>query len=89
MGKAFRAAAKGFDPETKAAVRLREDATSYLAWAYDLAAEKARPDVSAARERLATVPALDGLGLFLEAPPETTIHPAKRTIEDLRKDTHP
>jgi TolA-binding protein len=44
---------KGFDPGTKAAVRLKEDAASYLAWAYDLAGEKLRPETSALREGLA------------------------------------
>ncbi len=38
------------------------------------------------RELLSVVPALEGLSLLIEAPPETTIHPAKRTIEDHRKD---
>lgn len=44
---------KGFDPKTKTAVRLKEDATSYRAWAFDLAGEKIRPDVLEIRERLA------------------------------------
>lgn len=39
-----------------------------------------------ARERLFAVEALNGLDLVLEAPPETTIHPAKRTLDDHRKD---
>jgi TolA-binding protein len=43
---------KGFDPKTKNAVRLKEDATSYLAWAYDLAGEKSRPDITDVRDRL-------------------------------------
>ena len=43
---------KGFDPKTKNAVRLKEDATSYLAWAYDLAGEKSRPDITDIRDRL-------------------------------------
>lgn len=42
---------KGFDPKSKGAVRLKEDASSYLAWAYDLAGEKSRPDITAIRER--------------------------------------
>lgn len=43
---------KGFDPKSKNATRLKEDATSYLAWANDLAGEKGRPEISAMRERL-------------------------------------
>ncbi|MGD9949891.1 MAG: DVU_1553 family AMP-dependent CoA ligase [Desulfobulbus sp.] len=39
-----------------------------------------------ARDLLSAVPALNGLNLTFEAPPETTIHPAKRTLEDHRKD---
>ncbi len=39
-----------------------------------------------ARELLFAVEALNGLDLVLEAPPETTIHPAKRTLDDHRKD---
>ena len=39
-----------------------------------------------ARELLFAVEALNGLDLILEAPPETTIHPAKRTLDDHRKD---
>jgi hypothetical protein len=42
-----------------------------------------------ARELLSAVPALNGLDLSLDAPPETTIHPAKRTLEDHRKDMQP
>jgi phenylacetate-coenzyme A ligase PaaK-like adenylate-forming protein len=38
------------------------------------------------RELLSAVPALTGLSLTLDAPSETTIHPAKRTLEDHRKD---
>jgi phenylacetate-coenzyme A ligase PaaK-like adenylate-forming protein len=41
------------------------------------------------RDLLSTVPALTGLDLSLETFPETTIHPAKRTLEDHRKDTQP
>lgn len=44
--------AKGFDPKTKTAVRLKEDATCYRAWAFDLAGEKVRPGVLEIRERL-------------------------------------
>jgi phenylacetate-coenzyme A ligase PaaK-like adenylate-forming protein len=39
-----------------------------------------------ARELLFAVDTLYGLDLVLEAPPETTIHPAKRTLDDHRKD---
>ncbi|MDD2467472.1 MAG: AMP-binding protein [Desulfobulbus sp.] len=39
-----------------------------------------------ARELLSTIPAVSGLGLSFDAPPETTIHPAKRTLDDHRKD---
>ncbi|MGE4560297.1 MAG: DVU_1553 family AMP-dependent CoA ligase [Desulfobulbus sp.] len=42
-----------------------------------------------ARELLSALPALNGLNLSLDAPPETTIHPAKRTLEDHRKDILP
>lgn len=42
-----------------------------------------------ARELLAAVPTLTGLDLFLDARPDTTIHPAKRTLEDHRKDRQP
>ena len=42
-----------------------------------------------ARALLSRVPALDGLDLVFDAPPETSIHPAKRTLEDHRKDILP
>jgi phenylacetate-coenzyme A ligase PaaK-like adenylate-forming protein len=42
-----------------------------------------------ARELLSTVPALQGVDIVLNAPPETNIHPAKRTLEDHRKDIQP
>ncbi len=37
------------------------------------------------RERLSVVAALEGLSLRVEAVPETTTHPAKRTLEDHRQ----
>lgn len=43
----------------------------------------------AAREQLLAVDALADLDLVFDAPPETTIHPAKRTLDDHRKDMHP
>jgi outer membrane protein assembly factor BamD (BamD/ComL family) len=46
---------KGFDPTTKTALRLKEDGTSYLAWAADLAGEKSRPEITAIRERLSEI----------------------------------
>ena len=39
-----------------------------------------------ARELLSAVPALKGVEIVFNAPPETNIHPAKRTLEDHRKD---
>jgi len=42
-----------------------------------------------ARELLSTVPALQDVDIVLNAPPETNIHPAKRTLEDHRKDIQP
>lgn len=43
----------------------------------------------AARQQLAAVDALTHLQFVLDAPAETTIHPAKRTLDDHRKDMHP
>ncbi len=44
---------------------------------------------STVRERLTTIPALNGVELVLHAPPETTIHPAKRILDDHRKEFRP
>lgn len=43
----------------------------------------------AARDLLCAIPALTTMGLSFDAPPETTIHPAKRTLEDQRQDKQP
>lgn len=42
--------AGGFDPEAEKSRRVREDATSYRAWSYDLAAEAIRPELQAIRD---------------------------------------
>ncbi|MBN2451455.1 MAG: tetratricopeptide repeat protein [Lentisphaeria bacterium] len=44
---------RGIDPRTERAKRIREDAMSYLAWAYDLAGEEQRPAMNALREQIA------------------------------------
>ncbi|NLF16484.1 MAG: tetratricopeptide repeat protein [Lentisphaerae bacterium] len=44
---------KGFNPASKTAQRLREDAASYRAWSLDLAGEKVRPALLERRDRLA------------------------------------
>lgn len=46
---------KGFNPDSKTAQRLREDAASYRAWSLDLAGEKVRPALLERREHLAAL----------------------------------
>jgi TolA-binding protein len=41
----------GFDLKGEVAVRLREDCLSFLPWAYDLGAEKYRPEMTVAKNR--------------------------------------
>nr|WP_321467033.1 AMP-binding protein [uncultured Desulfobulbus sp.] len=67
----------------------RDDAREQLRFRLKLLPSRSELWQQTAHELLSRVPALEGLSLFFEAPPETDIHPAKRTLEDHRKDILP